>query len=428
MVLRYRNYQFLLNAVSLCTSLTALFLLVRCSVPERDYADLNIGNSAGSGGSGGSGGDDVIGPAGTGGGGAGGQSGEGGGQSGAGGEAGGAPVPIPCVEDEEDAGAPAPAVLDAGADAGTDDAGAPGPAPAVPDAGSDDEPCACVDGFIQAVDADGDGDRTRACTVAPGLDCDDADDTVTHNSCGGCSALPNPVGEDCLECGTYICDGSDAVACGAKPGPVEDPDCRCEAGLIVARDTDGDGQGTRLCEFRAGTDCNDGDSGFVTNACGGCEALNGTVGGNCGQCGVYACNGNNGLECVPRTGADGQRCTGPNTRQTCVGSGFWQDEAPCPNVCYEGSCQLCTPGTFQCVDLGGGSTQVQICGTDSSSMITWGSYASCVPGETCNPANGACTGSLMWPRDHDFDVAPLLERGGLRWHDVLDRASDADYG
>jgi hypothetical protein len=74
-----------------------------------------------------------------------------------------------------------------------------------------------------------------------------------------------------------------------------------------------------------------------------------------------------------------------------------------------------------------------VCGTlyDSSGSsigIGWGSYDSCVPGETCNPSNGACTGYLMWPRDESFDVVPRLERGGLRWHDVLNTASDSDYG
>lgn len=49
-----------------------------------------------------------------------------------------------------------------------------------------------------------------------------------------------------------------------------------------------------------------------------------------------------------------------------------------------------------------------------------------LPGETCNPANGACTGSLLLPRDETFDVAPR-EGGGLPWHDVLNTAIDADY-
>lgn len=40
--------------------------------------------------------------------------------------------------------------------------------------------------------------------------------------------------------------------------------------------------------------------------------------------------------------------------------------------------------------------------------------------------NGACTGSLLLPRDETFDVAPR-EGGGLPWHDVLNTALDADY-
>lgn len=56
----------------------------------------------------------------------------------------------------------------------------------------------------------------------------------------------------------------------------------------------------------------------------------------------------------------------------------------------------------------------------------WGSNDSCLPGETCNRANGPCTGSLLLPRDETFDVAPR-EGGGLPWHDVLNTAIDADY-
>jgi hypothetical protein len=37
-------------------------------------------------------------------------------------------------------------------------------------------------------------------------------------------------------------------------------------------------------------------------------------------------------------------------------------------------------------------------------------------------------GYLLLPRDQTFDVLPLLERGGPRWHDVLNTASDSDYG
>jgi hypothetical protein len=386
-----RNY-YLRNSLALGTTFTALFLLVRCTVAERDYSELNIGGGLGHGGSGG--GDTSGTDAGLGG----------------GGQSGDVPVtPVPCDGDIDGAGV---------SDAGVDDAGSR-------DAGRNGY-CECVDGFFRAVDADRDGDGTRQCGIAPGQDCDDGDPNVTHNTCGGCTALPNAVGADCLECGAYICDGPDAVACASKPGPVEDPDCRCEDAQIVARDTDGDGQGTRLCEANPGPDCNDGDETFVANECGGCEPLPGTVGALCNECGVYACNGS-ALACT----SQGAGCLDSNTRGTCVGTGFWVDETDCTggaNFCYQGSCEVCARGTFQCVDLGGGSTQVQVCGWTSSGSIGWTSYASCVPGEVCNPANGTCTGYLLWQRDSTFDVVPRLERGGLRWHDELNTASDADYG
>lgn len=425
MILRSRNYPHLRKTLALGTSLTALFLLVRCAVPERDYSKLGIDGNAGSGGTSGAGSGGNAGSsagAGQGGGGVDGL----GGQSGGGGQAGAPPLPpVPCDEDERDAGTADAGASDAGAsDAGTTDAGT---SASNPDAGATDTTCACVDGFIQAVDTDGDGVGTRACELAPGLDCDDDDPAITHNACGGCSALPNAIGDACLDCGTYACGGPDTLVCAALPGPVEDPDCRCVDGLITARDTDADGEGTRLCEQNPGADCNDGDSAYITNACGGCAELPAAVGDACNQCGVYACNGT-ALACVPSTGAAGRRCLNATTRQTCVGTGFWAGDTACDNVCYAGNCEACTPGTFQCVDIGGGSTQIERCNESTSSLgIGWSSYASCSPSTTCNPNNGTCTGQLLLPRDRDFDVAPARP-GALPWHDILDTAGDADYG
>jgi hypothetical protein len=385
------------HAIVLGTCFTALFLLVNCEVPERDYSVLNIGGNAGQGP------DDFL------------QADAGRSDAGLGGPIG--PVPLP----------PVPCNLDAGvADASVDDAGN-GDAGRPQDAGSA-SPCACVDGFLKAVDDDGDGDGTRLCLLAPGLDCDDANPAVTHNSCGGCTELPGELGADCLECGAYVCDGPEALACASKPGPVVDPDCRCQDALIVARDTDQDGQGTRLCEANPGIDCNDGDETFTANECGGCEPLPYAVGSVCNECGVWACNGT-ALACV----ATGLGCLDSNTRGECVGSGYWINETDCTggtNFCYQGNCELCMPGTFQCVDIGGGSTQVQICGSTSTGTIGWGSWGSCLPGQTCNANDGTCTttGYLILPRDTNFDIVPRLERGGLRWSDELNTASDSEYG
>jgi hypothetical protein len=386
------------NSIALGTSFTALFLLVNCEVAERDYSVLNIGGSTGrephdflraDAGSTDAGVSGPVGPE--------------------------PPRPVPC---REDAGV---------SDAIVDDAGGAGAGAA--DAGIK-SPCACVDGFYKAVDADADGDGSRLCTIAPGLDCDDADPSVTHNSCGGCSALPNAVGDDCLECGAYVCGGPDTLACASKPGPVEDPDCRCQDALLVARDTDQDGQGTRLCESNPGIDCNDGDETFVTNECGGCEPLPGAVGAPCNECGVYGCNGA-AMVCGPPTGAGAQGCLNTTTRQTCVGTGFWSNDFACPNVCYQGNCETCIPGTFQCVPFNG-SNLLQQCITDaslasSSYGIGWASYASCSAAQTCNANTGQCTGYLLLPRDQDFDVVPV-QRGGLPWHELLNTASDSDYG
>jgi hypothetical protein len=420
MVLKQRNHHYLRN-VTLGTGLTALFLLVRCSVPGRDYSPLGIGENAGSAGASGSG--NVLTSGGAGGlGGEGGQGGleDAGSQGGSGGEP---PVPIPCN--------PIIPSLDAGTnDAGTSDAGTSDPGTS--DAGTPDEPCACVDGFVRAVDADGDGDGTRACSAAPGLDCDDDNAGVTHNSCGGCTTLANAIGEDCGDCGVYACDGTDAVLCASKPDPIQDPDCRCFAGLIVARDTDGDGAGTRLCEQNPGIDCSDGNGSFVTDGCGGCEeSPPGALGSPCNQCGVYTCNGT-AIVCGPNPSAGGH-CTNNKNRQTCNANGFWGNDADCPNVCYQGNCQLCTPNTFLC-----GTPNSPLTGdiilykcletaTSSSAGISWYSWDSCTTTTGCNPTTGTCTGYLFLPRDQTFDVVPS-QREGLPWHDILNTASDSDYG
>jgi hypothetical protein len=412
---------YLRNAIRLGTSLTALFLLVRCGVPARDYSKLGIDQNTGNGGASGAG--DVLhssgGQAGLAG--VAGVAGLGDAGSDQGGAAGAPPAPIPCNPISSNAD-PDAGTGDAGTDAGAGDAGSE-------DAGADDSACVCVDGFIRAVDADGDGDGSRACTFAPGLDCDESDPAVTHNSCGGCTVLPHAIGEDCGDCGAYACDGPDAVTCASKPGPLEDPDCRCLAGLIVARDTDGDGQGTRLCEQNPGIDCNDGNGSVITNECGGCADLPGAVGDACNECGVYACNGG-ALACVPSTGAAGQQCLpDKKTRQTCIGTGFWDTGTTCPNVCYQGACEICTPGTFYCAPYGGSAILYKCLQNVSSSStgISWYSWASCTTTQTCNATSGTCVGYLFLPRDRTFEVVPS-QRDGLPWHDILNTASDSDYG
>jgi hypothetical protein len=416
---------YLRNAIRLGTSLTALFLLVRCGVPERDYSKLGIGQNAGSGGESGAGSDVVLhssaGQAGIGG--QGGSDGLEDAGSEQGGSAGAPPAPIPCDPVSVDAGS-----KDAGTgDAGTGDAGTDAGSE---DAGTEESLCACVAGFIKAVDADGDGDGTRACSVAPGLDCDDSDPAVTHNACGGCGVLPNAIGEDCGDCGTYACDGPDGVKCVSKPGPVEDPDCRCRDGLIVARDTDADGAGTKLCEQNPGNDCDDGNGSYITNECGGCSELAYTAGTDCNECGVWTCSGG-ALACVPKTGAGGQQCLPDNkTRQTCIGTGVWDTGTLCADVCYQGNCEICTPGTFLCGAPYLGSEILYKCvvNTGSSSYgINWTSWASCSATQTCNATSGTCTGYLFLPRDRTFDVAPS-QRDGLPWHDLLNTALDSEYG
>jgi hypothetical protein len=396
--------------------------LVRCSVPGRDYSQLGIGDHAGSGGTSGLDGEDVL----LGSAGAGGADGlaDAGGLGGSGGAP--PPPPIPCVVVGNDAGSEDAGSTDAGStDAGSTDAGSTDAGN--PDAGRLDEFCACVDGFIQAVDADRDGDGTRACSLAPGLDCDDSDPAVTHNSCGGCGVLPNAVGEDCLDCGAYICGGPDALVCATKPDAViVDPDCRCSSGLVVARDTDGDGAGTRLCEFNPGIDCNDGDNSYTTNECGGCAELPAAVGAGCNECGVYSCIGT-ALACVPNPATPTQ-CLTSVTRQSCINDGFWGSNRSCDNGCYYNDCAVCTPGTFRCTFNAAGDG-IEACFDSVSYGINWWPASSGCGGATprCNPVDGSCHSYLLLPRDRTLDLVPS-QREGLPWHHLLNTALDSDYG
>ena len=132
--------------------------------------------------------------------------------------------------------------------------------------------------------------------------------------------------------------------------------------------------------------------------------------------------------CGPNPSAGGH-CTNDKNRQTCNSNGFWGNDADCPNVCYQGSCQICTPGTFYCAPYNGSAILYKCLetATSSSAGISWYSWASCTTTQTCNATTGTCVGYLFLPRDRTFDVVPS-QRDGLPWHDLLNTASDSDYG
>src|SRR4051812_35521103 len=99
--------------------------------------------------------------------------------------------------------------------------------------------------------------------------------------------------------GTPGTGGGTTSVGGSSPCATVDPDCECVDGKVIARDVDGDKEGSRLCEAAPGIDCDDGDPAFVKNECGGCnKGIGGKVGDDCGTCGKLQCQGDSALQCA----------------------------------------------------------------------------------------------------------------------------------
>jgi hypothetical protein len=211
-----------------------------------------------------------------------------------------------------------------------------------------------------------------------------------------------------------------------------DPECECVDGALVARDTDGDGQGSRLCEAAPGTDCDDGDAAFQQNACGGCNKnIGGVVGDPCGECGFFECQGDSAVQCATPTPPPMQ-CSG-NTVQVCSGA-QWVDDKTCSGAtpaCYMGACKECIPGSFKCGSITYPNDIIIKCLDTGSWESSW--TASCYQPSECVEGQNTCAGLFFHPRDVDFDVpSPHVAPGlpappgapgpGLPTRDVLDLA------
>lgn len=223
---------------------------------------------------------------------------------------------------------------------------------------------------------------------------------------------------------------------GAAPCETTDPDCECVGGQVVARDADGDLQGSKLCEAAAGADCDDSDAAFVKNECGGCvQAIGGKVGDACAVCGVLQCQGDSALECAAPTPAPRQ-CAN-NVVQVCTGAA-WVTEKTCAGAtpyCDVGTCVECVHGAFKCGKYGNDDIVIK-CLSNDMWEPSWS--LSCKPLQSCHSSNGTCVGMLFHPRDLDFEV-PRLLRGapglpgaptapGLPTRDVLDQALGFAFG
>lgn len=203
---------------------------------------------------------------------------------------------------------------------------------------------------IVGLDADGDGIKTRACLTDPGLDCNDADATVTHNACNGCATLPGAPGGSCGSCGSskWVCSGTENAICSTPlPAPKQCSGVNvqsCSAGEWVT-DTACSGT-TPYCVVTAGVP----------------------------QCGV--CNTPGATRCKPGVTNVVQACSADRlswTDATCTGS----------NQCYlyatdDYRCLLCQPGNTRCKS--GVTNVVQTCNATGTAWVdtTCGASSLCV--------------------------------------------------
>jgi hypothetical protein len=245
--------------------------------------------------------------------------------------------------------------------------------------------------------------------------------------------------------------GGETSSGGAPPcGDNSDSDCKCVDGSLIAKDVDGDGAGTKLCEASPGEDCDDGDTDFISNECGGCiKDLGGAVGDACGECGVLKCQGDSALVCRSPS-PQPKRCTDLNSRQFCV-DGTWVVQPDCGDttpVCLSGGCVQCNPGA-PINTLPGLSARQYKCDTasyDPDDVVyrcsdggywesTWilSCYASSAV--ACDAATGTCkTTGIQHLRDKNFEVVPALLRdlpareSGRPVLDVFDSLLGAHFG
>ena len=155
------------------------------------------------------------------------------------------------------------------------------------------------------------------CDGSETLKCDDPG----TNACGGCIPLTHQPGEVCGNCGTYVCSGNDAVKCddsasasdscsnnGNNNGSNNGNNNGSNNGSNNGTDTNACG-GTATLPHQPGESCGDcmfyecdGSDNVVctdtSNACGGCDPLPHQPGDSCGTCGSYACAGLNSVVCA----------------------------------------------------------------------------------------------------------------------------------
>jgi hypothetical protein len=157
------------------------------------------------------------------------------------------------------------------------------------------------------------GETTPEAERCDGRDnnCDGKVDEGVANACGGCTELLHAVGARCEPCGTWRCDGPDAVVCpGGTPNNCGQCDAPNVSGLGAACTADTGCPGLVQCSADGGSAC----VGVPKNNCGVCGAAavaqvgQPCTGGGCS--GTWSCN----------PAGTGAVCTGPG-RNNCNACG-----------------------------------------------------------------------------------------------------------
>ncbi len=237
--------------------------------------------------------------------------------------------------------------------------------------------------------------------VCNGVDdnCNGQVDEGVENACGGCAALAGNPGDGCGGvCGTYACDGIDAVVC-------NDPDTNACGGCAVLGGNPGDACGscgTLACDGVDATTCNDPGA----NSCGGCAALANEPGATCGgTCGSYACDSPDTTTCndpganactgcavlaenpgdacgscgtVECSGADATTCNDPGAN-SCGGCAALGNE---PGTACGGVC-----GSYEC-----SGAENTVCNDPGANACGGCSTLGATPGAPCGP--GGCGTTL----------------------------------
>lgn len=279
------------------TALCSTFLLLQCSKPERDFEAI----LPGTGGRKGEGGDGPF-----------------GGETGAGGRGSGGWGGEQNLGGQSSGGQPAIGGQGSGGDEST------GGAPPVCN-GTSDPNCECIDGSLFAKDEDEDGEGTRLCEAAPGLDCDDSDPDFVRNACGGCvKDLGGNVGDACGQCGLLECQGTSTLVC-RSPSP----------------------QPKRCSDINTPQLCVDGSWVTQTDCTGGLPVC---LNGSCVQC-------NPGAPTNPLPGLSARQYKCDTTTYEpddlvyrCSDGGFW--ESSWILSCYASSLQACDAATGSCKTVG----------------------------------------------------------------------------